>query len=146
MVPAGYVLLDELPLSANGKVDHNALPAPTRLQGQYRPPQNEWERNIAAIWREVLHLEKVSVTDNFFDLGGHSLLLVQIHTKLRAIAECPLSMVDLFNHPTIRDQAELLSKAPKPQPTDPDEDQKAARRRQAGKRQAALMRERLKGL
>lgn len=81
MVPSTFVMLKALPLTPNGKVNRNALPEPDdhrpELEATYEPPQTEVEQTIANIWQQMLHVEKVGIQDNFFDLGGHSLLLVQ---------------------------------------------------------------------
>jgi len=104
MVPAVFVLRDALPLTANGKVDREALPGPEfqrQLEEAYVPPQTRTEHQIAAIWREVLQVEQVGREDNFFELGGNSLLLTQVHSKLCDAFGRELSMVELFQAPTI---------------------------------------------
>jgi acyl carrier protein len=102
-----------MPLTPNGKVDRKALPAPGTLShspgGPCVLPRNEMERAIAEIWQDALHLEKVGIEDSFFDLGGHSLLLVQVQNKLNKILDKPLPMMDLFRYPTIGSLAEYLS-------------------------------------
>ncbi len=118
MVPAVIVFLAALPFLPNGKVDTRALPAPDssrpELETAYLAPRSEAEQAIAAIWQEVLGVDKVGVHDNFFDLGGHSLLLVKAHTRLRETFTQPLALVDLFKYPTIS----LLAKRLSEQPTD----------------------------
>ena len=113
MVPSGLVTLDEMPLTVNGKVDRQALPAQESLRPElevaYVAPQTELEQIIATIWQEVLHLEKVGIYDNFFDLGGHSLLIVQVHSRLQARLERNISMVEMFKYPTIELLANHLS-------------------------------------
>ncbi len=103
MVPAAFVLLDTLPLSPNGKVDRGALPAPGRSGGarQGGAPLTEAERAVAAIWEGVLGVSDVGVADNFFDLGGHSLLLVQVHSRLQERFPDRVALVDLFTHRTL---------------------------------------------
>jgi len=103
MVPAMYVELEKLPLTANGKVDRKALPDPDRTSDSaaYVPPRTETEEILASIWAEVLGLERVGVEDNFFELGGHSLLATQVMSRVsrRFLIEVPLRKV--FEFPTI---------------------------------------------
>ncbi|MHC5720227.1 MAG: AMP-binding enzyme, partial [Nostoc sp.] len=84
MVPSVFVLLKEMPLLPNGKVDRRVLPDQPQLNLEENivAPETELEQTIAIIWQEVLHVEKVGIHHNFFDLGGHSLLMVQVHSKL----------------------------------------------------------------
>jgi hypothetical protein len=105
MVPAMLVPIDGFPLTPSGKIDRQALPARAdgdrAGQAPFSEPQSEMERVIAAVWREVLAHERVGLHDNFFDLGGHSLLLGQIHSRLARLLGRSLSMVDLFRFPTV---------------------------------------------
>ncbi|AFY44054.1 non-ribosomal peptide synthetase [Nostoc sp. PCC 7107] len=113
MIPGAFVLLQAFPLTANGKVDRQALPAPDtarpELTAAYQPPQTEVEQTITQIWQTVLQLEKVGIHDNFFELGGHSLLLVQVHSKLRETFSKDLAVLDLFRYPTINSLANYLT-------------------------------------
>ncbi|AUX48181.1 peptide synthetase [Sorangium cellulosum] len=112
MVPAPILVLERLPLSPNGKVDRRALPAPEQVEAPARattPPRTDLERAIAAIWRDVLSVPQVGVHDNFFDLGGHSLLLAKVHGRLREELDRALPMLVLFQHPTIASLAGALS-------------------------------------
>ncbi len=115
MVPAAVVVLAALPLTTSGKVDRKALPAPEGAPdatAAYVVPRNDAERRIAAVWREVLQVERVGVNDNFFDLGGHSLLMARVHTRLReAFPGFDLALVDLFKYPTVSALADRLSSA-----------------------------------
>jgi amino acid adenylation domain-containing protein len=105
MIPAACVLLGELPLTLSGKVDRRALPpleiSPATPTAAYIPPNTDMERVISDVWQEVLQLERVGVHDNFFDLGGHSLLLVQVLGKLKEKVDSPISLIELFRYPTI---------------------------------------------
>jgi acyl carrier protein len=104
MVPWTFVTLDGLPLTANGKVDRKALPAPAQPDGGgtgYAAPRNELERAIAAVWREVLGLAQVGVHDNLFELGGSSLVVVKLHGRLEQELGRKLPMMELFRHTTI---------------------------------------------
>jgi amino acid adenylation domain-containing protein len=113
MVPTAFVTLDALPLTPSGKVDRKALPAPAASQlvtgGAYAPPSTDLEQQVAAVWRELLRVERVGVNDAFFDLGGHSLLVVQLHAKLRKALGREFSVVDLFQYPTITAFASFLA-------------------------------------
>ena len=112
MTPAIFIALDALPLTPSGKVDRKALPAPTserpQLSTAYVAPSNPLERTLAELWQEVLGIEKVGTRDNFFDLGGHSLLLARVHSKMQDIIDEELTMVELFRYPTIAALAERL--------------------------------------
>ena len=114
MVPSIYVFLDSLPLTTNGKVDRKALPKPdtTRpnLEETFVAPTGAVESALAEIWAQVLGLERVGVHDNFFDLGGHSLLLMQLHGKLKEKFQTDISLVELFEYSTVYAQAKRLSK------------------------------------
>ena len=116
MLPAAFVTIEELPLTPNGKVDRSALPAPEGLRPQlaaaYVAPQNETERVISTIWQDVLQIEKVGIYDNFFDLGGHSLLMVRVNRRLREEFDREVSMIDLFRYPTVSALAEFLTQEP----------------------------------
>lgn len=115
MVPDVFVLLDAMPLTPNGKVDHAALPRPDgarQAAEAYVAPQTDVERRLAAIWAEVLRVERVGLDDNFFDLGGHSLLVIQLHSRLRDGFGEELSVIDLFKVPTVRSLAERLNRPP----------------------------------
>jgi amino acid adenylation domain-containing protein len=124
MVPGAFVFLPALPLSPHGKMDLKALPAPERLRPElgaaFAAPQSELERIIAAVWQEALQVDKVGLNDNFFDLGGHSLLLARVHTRLREVLARDLSLVDLFRNPTVAALARSLTepspKARRPAP------------------------------
>ncbi|HEX6291019.1 MAG TPA: amino acid adenylation domain-containing protein, partial [Herpetosiphonaceae bacterium] len=115
MVPSAFVVLDSLPRTPNGKLDRQALPPPDAerpaLESAYIPAQTQLEREIAEVWQEVLRLDQVGIHDHFFDLGGHSLLMIQLHSKLRARLLADLTLVDLFRFPTISALAEHLSPA-----------------------------------
>jgi amino acid adenylation domain-containing protein len=105
MVPAYFVALPALPLTPNGKVDRRALPAPDasdNAAAQFVAAEGDVEEAIAAVWREVLQVERVGVNDNFFELGGHSLLLAQVQAKLKDRLGQDVPMVSLFRFPTVR--------------------------------------------
>ena len=112
MVPQHFVKLDAIPLSPNGKADRRALPKPEvdRISDQtYIPPRNSTQKTIAEIWQDLLQLKKVGINDSFFDLGGHSLLLVKMLRRLKASFSANLNIVDLFQYPTIAKLTQFLS-------------------------------------
>jgi amino acid adenylation domain-containing protein/FkbM family methyltransferase len=141
MVPASFVLLDQLPLSRNGKVDRRQLPAPDDAAADraadYVAPETNLERAVASIWQQALRVERVGLHDNFFDLGGHSLLMVQVHGRLRELVQREVSMVEMFQHPTVHALARHLSGEPAASPRQAFEQVKdrAERQREAQKRQ-----------
>lgn len=113
MVPSSFVVLGELPLTPNGKLDRRNLPAPDsarpKINQVYVAPQTSVERSLVDLWREVLQIDKVGTHDNFFDLGGHSLLLVVVHARLAEMLKVPISIVSLFQFPTISALSKYLS-------------------------------------
>ena len=111
MVPAAFVILESLPLTPNGKVDRRALPAPDLQQelSDYVIPNTEVERIIADIWQKALAIEKVGIYNNFFDLGGNSLLIVKINQQLQEKLGLEVSIVDMFNYQTISSLSQYLN-------------------------------------
>ncbi|MEC1250528.1 non-ribosomal peptide synthetase, partial [Bacillus amyloliquefaciens] len=104
MVPAFWVEMDELPVTANGKIDKKALPSPDIEAGSaaYKAPETEMETLLSDIWQEVLGLEQIGVSDNFFTLGGDSIKGIQMASRLNQHGY-KLEMKDLFQHPTIEE-------------------------------------------
>ncbi|MGZ4106881.1 MAG: condensation domain-containing protein, partial [Tumebacillaceae bacterium] len=115
MVPATFVMLDELPLSPSGKVNRKALPIPElesqQKQATYIAPRNPVEELLERIFGEVLHHDTVSVHDNFFDLGGHSLLVTQVISRIRNAFHITLPFSEMFNDPTIAGLAKRVQRA-----------------------------------
>ncbi|HEX2644058.1 MAG TPA: amino acid adenylation domain-containing protein, partial [Thermoanaerobaculia bacterium] len=118
MIPSVWSVVPALPRNANGKLDRKALPevspegeraAGVSAEAAWAPPRNEAERAIAEIWKDVLGIEKVGTRDNFFDLGGHSLLLVQVHQRLREGIAPSLPLVDLFRFPDVASLARHIA-------------------------------------
>ncbi|WLG59193.1 non-ribosomal peptide synthase/polyketide synthase [Pseudomonas extremorientalis] len=109
MVPAQWVVLTQMPLSPNGKLDRKALPKP-EAQGAdaYQAPQSAVEQQVAAIWRDVLGVERVGLNDNFFELGGHSLLVLMLKERIRKVIGVGLSVSQLMLNPTVRSQVNCL--------------------------------------
>ncbi|HYU30619.1 MAG TPA: amino acid adenylation domain-containing protein, partial [Thermoanaerobaculia bacterium] len=113
MVPAAFVALDSLPLTPNGKVDRKALPAPERRvdEAAYVAPGDALEEQLAAIWREVLRLDRIGVQESFFAAGGHSLLATQVATRVRQELGIEMPLRWIFEAPTIAQLAERLRQA-----------------------------------
>jgi acyl carrier protein len=115
-VPAGFHLLDALPLTSNGKLDRHALGDLSVDAAEQRSriaPRTDEERRMTEIWAEVLRLrpEQIGVHDNFFDLGGHSLLATQLVSRIRTAFAAELSLRQLFALPTVAELARLLTTA-----------------------------------
>jgi amino acid adenylation domain-containing protein len=109
MIPSVFVTLDALPLTPNQKVDRRALPAPEPETGQpFVAPRDELEIRLARLWEKVLNVRPVGVTDNFFDLGGHSLLVVRLFAEIEQTFGKNLPMTTLFEGPTVSHLAEIL--------------------------------------
>ncbi|HEX3526198.1 MAG TPA: amino acid adenylation domain-containing protein [Thermoanaerobaculia bacterium] len=111
MVPEAFVTLERFPVNTSGKVDRKALPRPVleRAEGEpFAAPESPVQQKIAAVWRELLGIERAGLHDNFFDLGGHSLLLIRMEGLLRDALGRPVEVIDLFRHPTIASLASHL--------------------------------------
>jgi amino acid adenylation domain-containing protein len=131
LVPATIVPLPSFPRTRNGKVDRQQLPAPDfspHRRGRPAEAAGETERQIAAIWRRVLGVDNVGVRDNFFDVGGNSLLLLRLHDELKRALGLDLAITDLMRFPTIRALAELLADR-RPKQATPSPTRSPARRR-----------------
>jgi amino acid adenylation domain-containing protein len=129
MVPAAWCVMDAFPLGSSGKVDRRALPAPEGVRAAASasvPPRTEAERKVAAVWAEVLGVEAVGVHDGFFDLGGHSLLLVKVQARLREAFGVPVPITHLFRYLTVSALAEALE-APAPAASAPAEEEARVR-------------------
>ncbi|HZI17117.1 MAG TPA: phosphopantetheine-binding protein, partial [Pyrinomonadaceae bacterium] len=108
MVPSAFVVLDALPLNANGKVDRRALPAPEAGGVAYEPPRTAVQELLAGVWAEVLGVERVGLHDNFFRLGGHSLLATQVVLRVREVFGANLPLRLIFELPTVAAIAEHI--------------------------------------
>src|SRR6185503_13343765 len=112
MVPNSFLLLEELPLTSNGKIDRQALPAPDEIaiegNGGYAEPQTPIQEMLAAIWSEVLETERVGIHSNFFELGGHSLLAMQISSRLKEVFKIDVPLRILFERPTIAELEDII--------------------------------------
>jgi amino acid adenylation domain-containing protein len=152
MVPSAFIVVDKLPLTPSGKIDRRAVAtiadtnaARPELEAAYVPPQTEVERLIAKIWQEVLNIERVGLNDNFFDLGGHSLLLYKAHGRMQEVFERSFSMVELFRYPTISALADFLNRDPQAVAEKKMTQNRADQQKDAMKRQVDRMREITRG-
>ncbi|MDF5737287.1 MULTISPECIES: non-ribosomal peptide synthetase [unclassified Nostoc] len=111
MMPQAFLILDALPLTPNGKVDRRALPSPNSVvrTSSLEMPQTKAEQLIADVWQKNLQIEKVALDDNFFDLGGNSLRLVQVREQLQTIFTKELSIIEMFQYPTVRALGQYLN-------------------------------------
>lgn len=112
MIPAAFVLIDELPLTANGKIDRRALPEPdwtgSAPDVECDPPQTETEKQLAAIWQDVLNRENIGRNENFFRIGGHSLLATQVVSRTQILFQLPIPFRIAFDAPTISEFAKRI--------------------------------------
>jgi acyl carrier protein len=112
MVPGEFVFLDQMPLTINGKIDRKALPLPERIRPAsnvgFVAPETDIEKAVAAIWSDVLNIESIGVNDNFFDLGGHSLIGSRIAARIREIIGITLPLRSIFDAPTIKSLAAAI--------------------------------------
>ena len=109
MVPSTFVVLDSLPLTANGKIDRRALPALDQVRAEsaeaYAAPRTPVEQRLVEIWSEVLGADQVGIHDNFFDLGGHSLLATQTVSRIRDAFQVDIPLSTVFEKPTVKELA-----------------------------------------
>ena len=142
MVPSVVVPLEAFPLTPSGKVDRRRLPEPDGdrpgLENVYVEPETEAQRKVADIWRDALRLERVGINDNFFDLGGHSLLMVQVNSKLRVAFDCDISLVEMFKYSTVASLAEHLTRKETVPTSFTSSYQRAETRKQLRRRHNAL--------
>ena len=112
MVPSAFVMLDAMPLTLNGTIDHQALPIPNYAdaQSEFVAPRIEIEEQVAAIWRDILHIDQVGVYDNFFALGGHSLLATQVVSRVRSQLNFDIPLKALFEAPQLGDFAQVIER------------------------------------
>ena len=115
MIPASFVILDNLPLTPQGKVDRRALPAPQSMgihaAADFVAPRTPVEETLAAIWAEILEVERVGVYDNFFELGGHSLSMIQLASRLKSAFQVEVPLRVLFDAPTLAEMTAAIAAA-----------------------------------
>ncbi|HEX5872595.1 MAG TPA: amino acid adenylation domain-containing protein, partial [Longimicrobium sp.] len=146
MVPSAWVPMDALPMTPNGKVDRKALPAPAAESRAAARPQSGVERRIARVWEEVLGISGVGLDDNFFEIGGHSMLVARMQERLAAELGREMTVVELFQFPTIAALAAHLDAAgaaassaspPKPEAAPAEATERGSSRREMMRRQRA---------
>jgi acyl carrier protein len=144
MVPSVFVTLTELPFGPNGKVDRHALPAPEGARPElnilYAAPETQIEKRLAEIWGSVLNVERIGRDDNFFDLGGHSFLVVKVHERIRQDMQVELPLIKLFEFPTIYGLSQFLENQQVDSINSDETQAWASRRRQALQRQRQALR------
>ncbi len=140
MVPSRFVFLEKFPLSPNGKIDRHALPKPSAerpaLSTEMALPTTEAQRKVADVWKGVLQIDRVGLDDNFFDLGGHSLLLAQAHALLQSAFGRQFGFIEMFRHPTVATLSAFLggstaAAAPASAPEEPGRNRRIVQRRRA---------------
>jgi acyl carrier protein len=116
LIPSALVQLERLPVTINGKLDRRVLPEPNFEQtaAEYQPAQTPTEKQLAAIWQTLLGQERIGIDAPFFEIGGNSLLLIQLHALIKNAFEVPLEVIELFHYPTIRTLAQYLENAARP--------------------------------
>lgn len=145
MVPAHVVVLEELPHTPNGKIDRKQLPSLQSVLGKrtaataFVAAESDVEQRVLSVWQETLGKDEIGVDDNFFDIGGHSLLVVRMHRRLKEVVERPLSLTDLYRFPTIRGFAEFLASDGSSDSAKAGAD-RAARRKQSMERRRGVRR------
>ncbi|MEL6771456.1 MAG: amino acid adenylation domain-containing protein [Bacteroidota bacterium] len=114
MVPAAYVFLPQLPITPNGKLDTKALPDPVYENEDHRTPRTPLEEDLCRLWADALGRDEVGIDEDFFQLGGHSLLLMQVISRVRKLVGWEVPAKYLFTAPTVAAFAQLLQEAPRP--------------------------------
>lgn len=111
MIPTHFIDIEKMPLTPSGKIDRSALPEPgknAQSEFEYEAPTNEIEKELTAMWQEVLGTEKIGINSNFFDLGGHSLLVITLISKVHQTFNVELQLKDVFDYPTLKELSRLI--------------------------------------
>jgi acyl carrier protein len=149
MMPQAYVVMERMPLSANGKVERGRLPEAGRerpeMEEEYVGPRSAMEEEVAGIWREVLGVEKVGMKDNFFDVGGHSLKMVEVQARIGKRVGREVTLIELFQYPTIEALTKYLEYKEATVIPLQSINERAAKQREALSRQRQIGKQRVRG-
>jgi acyl carrier protein len=116
MIPAHFVELDKMPLTTSGKINRKFLPAPIfKSNYQFIAPVSIYEKKLADLWKEILNLDQISITDNFFESGGDSMLAVTLATKIQQTLNIQIDVIKVMEYPNIKALATYLAELRKPQ-------------------------------
>ncbi|QED47026.1 non-ribosomal peptide synthetase [Cytobacillus dafuensis] len=113
MVPTHFMVLEQLPLTANGKLDRKSMPKPEHRNDSYVEPQTQWEKQLTKLWSKVLGVQKVGVHDHFFSLGGQSLKAIKLINEINKLYNIEMTIKDLFLHPTVYGMSQMIEKQKK---------------------------------
>jgi amino acid adenylation domain-containing protein len=148
MLPQSCVVIERMPLTGSGKVDRRAMPSVSEqrpeLRTQYVGPRSELEEAIARVWRDVLGVERVGVRDNFFDVGGHSLMMVRVQGRMREEVGREVTLIELFQYPTIDALTNYLGQKETPVIPLQSINERALKQREALIRQREIMKQRVR--
>jgi acyl carrier protein len=142
MIPAHVLVLDDLPHTPNGKIDRNALPSLAEVLGRRSADAptvgatNDLEAEVLDVWEQTLGRTGISIDDNFFDIGGHSLLIVRMHRQLKERLERSIALTELYRFPTVRSFAASLDEDHAAATKQSSLDRAARRRENLGRRRA----------
>ena len=109
MVPAHIISVSSFPITLNGKIDTKKLPDVSVSSSEFVLPENDTEKEVLDIWKSILGLDKISVTDNFFDLGGDSLASIKLASSIISKFSVNVEMKDIFDNPTVRDLSKFVA-------------------------------------
>jgi acyl carrier protein len=115
MQPAVFVILEAMPLTANGKIDRNALPGEKGrempLESAYAVPETDLQERVVEFWKEALNVDQIGIHDNFFDMGAHSLLVAEVHVRIQELLQKEIPLVTMFQYPTVTALVAYLSQS-----------------------------------
>ena len=113
MIPSSFLVMDAMPITPTGKVDRSALPAPSRIRPElntsFVAPRTLCEKELAQVWAEILTLDRIGIHDNFFDLGGHSLMATRVVSRVIKTFQVEVPLQALFAAPTVAEMAAVIT-------------------------------------